>query len=143
MAKVSGALFSLTASGTLKKTLTYSRAKGRTYCKGNRLEKIAQYHFRCKPVISQTEDQLAVRDTYRKIIKEWNELTPEQKEPYYEQAKKVFNTPVGIFVQTKMYSEYNKAAYNEAWLQGIGFGILNKSFDNEYTVLKLLSIHME
>lgn len=139
MAKVRGPLLSNTASGNIGKTIIYSNSKGVSTVKGNRLEKITEYHFRTKPAISQTVAQIAVRDNFRKIIEEWNGLTTEQKEVYEEKAKGLPVTAISMYLKQKIKEYYDLEEYKKFWLFGIGQKINLFMFKSKYEIGLLLS----
>jgi len=139
MAKVTGALFSLTAKGTLKNSLTYSMFRGVMTVKGNRMEQVGAYHFRTKPTYSQTENQLAVRDTFRKGIKEWRNLTPSQKNVYHMRVKNKKLTAISLFIKEFLIDNFDLIRYRKYWLFGIGHKINFFMFQGEFDVGLLLS----
>ena len=120
MAKVTGPLFSISASGTLGDTLTYSKQKCRHYVKGNRLELDGDYHFKQKIYDSQTVKQMAVREYFSNAVESWKNLSEEQKEVYINLAKGRPFTPISLYIKEYMNTNYSEAIYKNAYLFGIG-----------------------
>lgn len=139
MAKITGGLLSITASGTIGKMLTYSISKGVQYVKGNRLEKSGAYHFIKKKYFSETEDQLGVREYFKNAINEWNKLNDEEKQEYYKKAKSEKNTAVGIFVKKEMKLYYDKSNYKKVYLFGIGANCILPAFNNDFMITAMLA----
>lgn len=75
MAKVSGPLHSLEASGTVGNTLTMLKQRGRQLAK-----------FKSKPGGAPTAAQLAQRARYRAAVDAWNLLDPAGKAAWQDAA---------------------------------------------------------
>jgi len=63
MARVKGPLFSLEASGSLKKTITYSQWKGRNYVREHTI-----------PFNPEADKQVNVRKAFTLLVAAWQEL---------------------------------------------------------------------
>lgn len=120
MAKVTGALCSVTASGSLKNTLTYSKFKQTQTVKGIRLEKVSPYHLRNKPVHSQTLKQLSVRDRFRTLIGQWNNLSANDKQVYKNIVSALPITAIGYYIKENFKKTYDFDSYKNFYLWGIG-----------------------
>jgi hypothetical protein len=76
MAKVTGPLMSMDASGTVGKTLTFGKWKGRNYVRQ-----------RVIPSNPKSASQLGVRSMMSFLAKQWTELTSGEKASYAEMAE--------------------------------------------------------
>lgn len=76
MARVKGPLFSLEASGSIKKTTTYSKWKGRNYVRAHTI-----------PFNPQTPTQVNVRKAFTLLVAYWQTQTAPQKLVWDEFAK--------------------------------------------------------
>lgn len=138
MVKVTGPLLSISASGTIAHSLTYSKQKNTCYVKGNRLEKVGDYHFRNKPYTSQTPKQMAVRENFSNAVTEWKNLTEEEKEIYVDLAKGKATTGIALFIKEYMEEYYNQEKYLKAWLFSISLRVNLFAFVNEWQQLYLI-----
>lgn len=71
MARVKGPLFSLEASGTIGKTVTYSQWKGRNYVRRHTI-----------PLNPQTAPQVNVRTAMTMLVAKWQELLQANKDAW-------------------------------------------------------------
>lgn len=71
MAKGIGALFSLEARGSIRKTITYLNKRGSTV-----IQRIPKHPDR------ESEDQLAQREVFSYYVEAWNELSDEERAAY-------------------------------------------------------------
>ena len=71
MARVSGPLFSMSASGTVGKAITFGIWKGRPWCR-----------VWFKPENPKTEEQVNVRTAMKLIVAYWQEQTDQTKEDW-------------------------------------------------------------
>ncbi|MEE9572505.1 MAG: hypothetical protein V3W20_05630 [Candidatus Neomarinimicrobiota bacterium] len=143
MAKITGGLFSESVSGNVGGMLVYSTSKGVQTVKGNRLKLDSIYHFRKKPVSSQTLSQLSIRDTFRKGIKAWNNLSVAGKQVYKDAAKKVKNTALGVFMKDFIDEFHNEALYRINWLWSVGAGQPLYMMDNSDSIGALMGVAMD
>lgn len=88
MARVKAPLFSLEASGSLKKTIVYSQWKGRNYVREHTV-----------PFNPETEKQVNLRTAFALVVKAWQDEEETYKEEWDEFAKifqmSGFNSYVG------------------------------------------------
>ena len=89
MAKVTGPLFSLSASGNLKKMLVYTSSKG-----------VAIVKKLTPATDSRTEAQDIQRTLYQNFTGLWNNLSEVQKNNWNEQAKGRPLTGFNLFMQS-------------------------------------------
>lgn len=139
MVVVTGALLSISASGTIAHSMTFSKQKSSCYVKGNRLEKVGLYHFKNKEYKSQTPKQMAVRENFSNAVSEWKELTPAEKETYEEMAKGKPTTGIAIFIKEYMEEYYNQEKYLKNWLWSISLKINLFVLNNQWEQLYLIS----
>jgi len=91
MAKTEGQLFSLSASGTLGKVLTYQGRKG-----------FRHTHKKALPTNPNTPAQIADRLIFAEAVASWQSLTQEQKNVYNAQSDNYGNIP-GFNIYIKLY----------------------------------------
>ncbi len=139
MAKVTGPLFSDSASGNLRKTIVYTRSKNKEIVKGNRLKKNDTYSFDIKKYDTQTSKQLAVREEFKNALQSWKELTEEQKNEVKEKARMLGLSGTALYIREYMKQNYEEKQYLIYYLFGIGQGILLPLFVNEYEIGALLT----
>ena len=87
MAKVKGPLFSLEASGTLAKTVVYSKWKGRQYTRKHTI-----------PENPQTEKQVNVRTAFTLLVAYWQTLDAAVKALYETEGNKLDLSGFNYFV---------------------------------------------
>jgi len=75
MAKVSGPLFSMSASGTVGKAITFGIWKGRPWCR-----------VWFKPENPNSEKQVNVRYAMKLLVEKWQELIPAQTDAWNSYA---------------------------------------------------------
>lgn len=97
MAKVTGPLFSVSASGNIKRTLVYTSSKG-----------VAIVKKLTPATDKRSEAQDEQRNLYQFFVGIWNGLTPEQKEPWNTQAKGHPLTGFNVFMSyyLDLYKNY-------------------------------------
>lgn len=108
MAKVTGPLFSRTASGNWKKILIYTSAK--------RISIVKKFFISKDP---QTEEQTEQRNLYSEGVTSWNSLTEEQKEYWGEESEEKGITGFNLFMREYLntggfpvtYGLYNEGIY--------------------------------
>jgi len=126
---VDAPLFSLSASGTVGKLLTYFKRNGKNQVKGNRLVEDENFSFVTKKVRSQTVRQMAIRETFKNGTDAWNKLTAEQKQFYKDKAKPLPTSAVALFLKDYIKENYVTEEYIKFWL-------FSNFFHNNYFLLK-------
>lgn len=91
MAKTEGQLFSLSASGTIGKVLTYQGRKG-----------FRHTHKKALPTNPRTPAQTADRLVFANAVAAWQALNPAQKQVYNDQSMQYGNIP-GFNIYIKLY----------------------------------------
>lgn len=91
MAKVKGPLFSLEASGSIKKTIVYSQWKGRNYVRQHTI-----------PFNPQSEKQVNVRTAMTLLVALWLTKDDAVKALYETEGKKVNVSGFNYFVKKGM-----------------------------------------
>lgn len=132
MAKVTGPLFSMSASGNLKSTIIYSKSKCVYTVKGNRLEKVGDYHFRKKTLPASSNNQRAIRECFSNAITSWKNLSEEQKAVYVELAKGKPVTAVSLYVQDYINANYSLSEYLQSELFSLAYGLIVFSWAKEW-----------
>ena len=88
MARVTGPLLSLDASGTVYKTVTFAKWKGRNYCR--------QWF---KPANPRTAAQIAQRALFTAAVASWHETPAEIQAQWDETARIFYISGFNYFVQ--------------------------------------------
>lgn len=94
MAKVKGPLFSLEASGSVAKTIVYSRWKGRQYTRQHTI-----------PLNPQSAKQVNVRTAMTLLVAYWQTLAQAVKDLYDAEGQKVQYSGFNYFIKKGM-NEY-------------------------------------
>lgn len=113
---VKSPLFSLTASGSVGKTITYLNGKDRKEARGLRLVKNNKYYFTTREYYSNSSNQYNIRDTFAKAVQEWKELSEAEKEVYIIQAAGKPITGYNLFLKDYISKNYIKRKYNFLFL---------------------------
>lgn len=91
MAKTKGPLFSLDASGTVAKTIVYSRWKGRSYVRRHTI-----------PLNPQTPGQINVRTAMALLVAAWQGESQGTKDNWNEYAKAQTLSGFNVYIQRGM-----------------------------------------
>ncbi len=114
MAKVTGALYSISASGNIKKTIVYTSFRNTPVVK----------RF-SKPTDLDTDEQQAIRGVYKDGTIAWNNLSEFEKDVYKERAKTKKMTGFNLFMQEYL-NEYipliDVARYEEDFYESSNYG---------------------
>ena len=121
MAKVKGPLLSVTASGTIGKTLTYAKSGGVNVVKGSYLKKVNGYYFTRELPVNESIKQKSVRCCFSGARKAWNVLTEEEKQAYKDEACGKALTGYNIFVSNYINTYYDYQIYLIAYLFALSF----------------------
>lgn len=141
MARVQLPCLSVTASGSIGKTVTYSTWNGIKTCKTSYLKEWNGYYFKRKIHIEESIKQRSYRCIFSQAVKNWNELPQFIKDEYREMAKGKALTGMNIYIKDYINENYNYENYNYAYLSAVHFCFLNEAMKlkcNELVSLGML-----
>ena len=121
MAKVKNPLFSLSASGNIRKTLIFTSHQGNA---------IVKWYF--KSPDARSHAQLLQRGIYSEAKDVWNGMSDEEKQPYQEQSETQYESGYSIFLSYYLLNYELITAFVFGWLISIFYGINLIIFSSVY-----------
>lgn len=127
MAVVTVPCLSVSASGSIGKTITFSIWKGKGVAKGSYLKKWNGYYFKRLPPDSETIKQNTIRDSFSNAVTNWKKESEEEKKKYNDMAIGKALTGFNIYVGNYINNNINYELYTQAYLQAVHFGLINEA----------------
>lgn len=138
MATVKGPCLSVSASGSIGKTLTFSTTCGKPCVKGSYLKDWNGYYFSRRIPESQTVKQMTVRATFENAKTVWNELNEAGKNEYNKRAAGKAYTGYNLFIKEYIIANLSFVQYSLAYLYAITGVSFLPAFVSDFEKLTLI-----